>query len=152
MTTKCLEDVIVLAFLIALMLSIIYIYRMIFLPTSSLYAEFFYKRVMLLYYFFSFLERLLTAVFRTHVILIFFFFSHFFLGRDHPLFQDFLFNSPGIRGLGNTRKRTNELIEDVTLLLTFTGEIENSTKLALCNKFNNGKRFLTMQTTLLYHF
>ena len=31
---------------------------------------------------------------------------------------------------------------------TSTREIENSTKLALSNKFNNGKRFLSKQTKL----
>ena len=50
------------------------------------------------------------------------------------------------------RKRTTELIGDATVLKTFTGEIENSTKLALCNKFNNSKRFLTKQPKLLYQF
>ena len=50
--------------------------------------------------------------------------------------------------MGNTRKRITELIGDVTVLLTFTGEIENSTKLPSGNKFNNGKRFFTKQPKL----
>ena len=41
------------------------------------------------------------------------------------------------------RKRTTELIGGVTILQTFTGEIKNCIELGLCNKFNNGKHFLT---------
>ena len=50
--------------------------------------------------------------------------------------------------MGHTSQRTTGLIGDVTVLLTFPGEIENSTKFALCNKFNNDKSFLTKQPKL----
>ena len=43
-------------------------------------------------------------------------------------------------GMENMRKRTTELLGDVRVLLTFTGEIENYTKLASGNKFNNGNQ------------